>query len=181
MLPHQEIELKLRLTTQQKTQVLKKLNQLGAQPHPVRHQIDTLFNCDHINFKQLDQSLRLRIETVGKKKIATLTFKGTPQHSPDGHKTRDEFNTPANPEATPQLLQAIGFYPTLIIEKARSPFTIGKLEVAIDELKFGTFLELEGTPQDIQRVRRQLGLQTATPIKLGYGNLQLTWEYKHKR
>jgi predicted adenylyl cyclase CyaB len=176
---HQEIELKLKLTPQQKAQVLEKLSQLGAKSKPIKHQKDILFNCQHIDFKKLDQSLRLRIETIGKKQKATLTFKGTPHHALDGHKIRDEFTTPVDLQPTIKLLESIGFHRATIIKKTRTPFALGKLKIAIDELKFGTFLELEGSSEEIQKVRSQLGLTKSKPIKKGYGKLQLAWETKN--
>lgn len=173
-----EIELKLKIAD--KKAVVEKLLRAGAVFKSKKNQVDILYNSKYFDFGDYDQSLRLRIEKWDNKQKATLAFKGTPKHTADGHKIRDEFETPVDPGPTRKLLKSIGFEEVAIIEKVRAEYQLDGLQVVIDELKFGTFIEFEGAPDEIENVRRKLGLAKFKPVHEGYIFLQLAWEQKRK-
>lgn len=170
----QEIELKLKVSN--KKAIVEKLLKIGAVPKSKRHQTDILYDSNFFDFGNYDQSLRLRIEKWDNQQKAKLAFKGTPKHTASGHKIRDEFETVVDPEPARKLLSSIGFKEVATIKKTRTEYRLGNLEILIDELKFGTFIEFEGSPEEIEGARKKLGLGKAKPVRKGYIFLQIAWK-----
>jgi adenylate cyclase class 2 len=176
----QEIELKLPL--EDKEAFITKLEAAGAQFVSAKTQDDLLFRCLTRDFEQSDEALRLRIEESEGKTEAVLTYKGTPHHTEDGHKVRDEFETHvSDPEMMQKILTVTAFTqtPSERIYKKRRTYTLDGVEVTIDELKFGDFVELEGTSEEIQVLRHKLDLEQVEPVSRGYIFLQWDWEKEH--
>ena len=172
---NQEIELKLRVLD--KESLVQKLERLGAEFLGKKEQADLLFEPKHIDFPGLDQALRLRSQKVGEKMTNFLTFKGTPIHTPEGHKVRDEFETVvADAGMIEKIFTSLGFSPVLKIQKIRESYRLEDVCIEIDTLPFGIFVELEGPSSSIERVRIELGLQNEIPVKEGYHFLQREWE-----
>ncbi len=171
----QEIELKLRVVD--KADLLKRLVALGASFVSARDQIDILFESVHHDFDGKDQALRLRREVMEGKERATLTFKGTPSHTAEGHKVRDEFETVVkDPQALERILTSLEFIPALRIQKHRESYRLDGVSIEIDTLPFGVFVELEGSSAAIEQVREKLDLQSHTPVTEGYHTLQRAWD-----
>jgi adenylate cyclase, class 2 len=169
----QEIELKLRIHD---TPALKeKLPLLGARFVERKTQRDMLFESPVVDFSTLDQALRLRVETRGTETQASFTFKGSPSFTSEGHKVRDEFETPCEFEPMLKIIQALGFWSEFHIEKIRERYELDGLAIEIDELPFGTFLELEGPSERIEEVRQKLGFHDAEPVRESYYHLQKRW------
>lgn len=169
-----EIEIKIRVESTEK--YLRKLETLGAKYLRSVSQKDILFDYPEMKFDKLNQALRLRIEKSDKYEKAILSFKGTPQFDAVGIKTREEIETQAEAESTVKILNAIGLEEKVIIEKNRKEYKLGNLKVALDSLKFGNFVELEGGEEEIHKCLELLQLQKAAPVKEPYVYLQLEWE-----
>ena len=174
----QEIELKLRLSDPEA--LTQKLIELRAQTRGTRTQVDILYESPVVNFKERDQALRLRSETINGHTTSILTFKGTPHFTPEGHKVRDEFETPVeNGDTMRRIIEALGFREGAVLEKTRESYTLDTVSVEIDRLRFGTFVELEGTSDAIERVRKTLGLADTEPRTQNYVALQHAWDAEH--
>jgi len=88
---------------------------------------------------------------------ATLTFKERiPTASAIKHH-REEETSVGNPAALAEILTALGFVPALVYEKRRRRWRVGTAEVAVDELPFGWFMEIEAGEAEITRVEELLG------------------------
>lgn len=174
-----EIELKLKISDE--GGVIDKLLKAGAVFESEKKQVDILYNSKYFDFGDYDQALRLRVERWDGREKAILTFKGTPKHTADGHKIRDEFETPVDPEPTRRILMSIGFEEVAVVEKARAGYRLGDLRIAVDKLEFGTFIEFEGRPGEIEDVRRKLGLEESKPVREGYIFLQQAWEEEREK
>ncbi|PID73250.1 MAG: adenylate cyclase [Desulfobacterales bacterium] len=59
---------------------------------------------------------------------------------------------------TEQILSALGFTAVQAYEKYRETFHMDGVECCLDEMPFGTILELEGTPDRIRETAARLGL-----------------------
>jgi adenylate cyclase class 2 len=94
--------------------------------------------------------LRLRQD-----KKARLTFKGTPQEAFHSEaKIREELEIEVSDfETTAVILERIGFEQVRTYEKYRETFVLGELEIVLDELPFGDFVEIEGGQEDEQAIR----------------------------
>ena len=101
------------------------------------------------------QLLRLRQDDG-----ARLTFKGLPQEPVASEaRVREELEVTVSDFATAdQLLRRIGFAPRQVYEKYRETWRTGDVEVVVDELPFGTFVELEGPEAALEPLAQALGL-----------------------
>lgn len=171
-----EIELKLKIKN--KSDIVRALKKFGAVAGGRTVQTDILYCSKYFNFRQHDHVLRIRMERTNQGESATLGFKGTPRHTSEGHRIRDEWETPVDPRAMRKILTSIGFEEGAILQKERERYTLDGVDIAIDEFPFGTFIEFEGAEKDIEAVRKKLELQGHTPIMEGYIYLQERWEAK---
>lgn len=72
-------------------------------------------------------------------------------------------------EAARRLLQALGFQMTTTYEKYREVYRLGQAEVMLDELPFGTFLEIEGpSPEVVRQTAARLGLAWEDRLERSY-------------
>jgi adenylate cyclase class 2 len=113
------------------------------------------------------ESLRLR-----KDKRIRLTWKG-PSVFQDGvvHRAEIEIDVSSFFE-TAQLLQRLGYEPADHLEKRRETWRLRGVEVTLDTVAFGKFVEVEGDPATVQALAQQLGLDLAKSLRSSYRRLQ---------
>lgn len=89
-----------------------------------------------------------------------LTFKGEPMTRPESQaKIREEVEVYVNDfERMELILERIGFEPYQVYEKYRETFHFWGVEVVLDELPFGNFVELEGEEAAIREASGRIGL-----------------------
>jgi adenylate cyclase class 2 len=99
--------------------------------------------------------LRLRQD-----EIARLTYKGVPQEEVASEaKVREELEIVVSDFATTAaILERIGFEERQVYEKYRETFRLGAVEVVLDEMPFGNFVELEGEERYLQEAADLLQL-----------------------
>ena len=115
----------------------------------------------------------LRVREAGGQGL--LTYKG-PADPGAKHKSREELETEvADPHMALTILARLEFKPIFRYEKFRTeycrPGSPG--HATLDETPIGSFLELEGPPQWIDRTARALGFSEAAYITASYGRLYL--------
>jgi adenylate cyclase class 2 len=76
--------------------------------------------------------------------------------------TVSDFDTMAT------ILGKLGFIPVLVYEKYRTTYAYDQTEVTLDEMPYGTFVEVEGDQDAIARVVRALGLDGARRMMASY-------------
>jgi adenylate cyclase class 2 len=128
----------------------------GAVPRRPRELEDNVL-FDREGGELARQGKLLRLRRVGTRAI--LTVKAPLAGAvPGAYKVRRELETEIeNPDALAETLVAIGFRPVWRYQKWRRTFALEGAEVTVDELPFGTFLEIEGEPLTIDRAARALG------------------------
>ena len=169
-----EVEKKFRLTKRQRAAVLKRLPEIGASLEGEEFEENTLYGGAALK----DGTWVLRLRRVGKK--ATLTFKKRLPGTSDIKQQREEETAVGNPKAMAAILEALGFTPSLVYEKLRQTWRLGKAEIVIDVLPFGEFMEIEGSVNAIRSVERKLGLKGLRAEHATYP--QLTQKHgKHSR
>ncbi|TET99875.1 MAG: class IV adenylate cyclase [Anaerolineales bacterium] len=97
---------------------------------------------------------------------ATLTFK-----RPLGQvETREEFEVEIDDfESGRKILEALGYTVTAIYEKYRETYQIDSVQVMLDELPFGCFVEIEGPSiESIRQLSDQLGLPWERRVQASY-------------
>lgn len=99
--------------------------------------------------------LRLRQD-----EIARLTYKGIPKGEIQSEaKVREELEIEVGDfDTTAAILERVGFEQVQVYEKYRETFALDEVEVVLDEMPFGSFVELEGEEQKIREAADLLQL-----------------------
>jgi len=114
-----------------------------------------------------DQSLRLRRD-----ERVRLTWKGATTFQ-DGVVSRPEVEVAVSDFAdTLEILKQLGFIPSDRLIKRRETWHLQDVEITLDTLAFGTFVELEGSAEAIARVAAVLGLDLRRGLPSSYRKLQ---------
>lgn len=160
----EESEVKYRLAGPAARDRLRaRLAALGARPMGTVREENVLFDRPGGRLAATGRLLRLRVLDGGP--AGRLTYKGPATYA-GAAKRRVEIETAvADSAALRALLQALGYCPTLTYAKQRETWQLDDAEVALDELAFGHFCEIEGPPAALARVAAALGLppETAEP------------------
>lgn len=113
--------------------------------------------------------LRLRKTDAGN----TLTYKEKVNADAE-FKSQIEFETDVSDvEATEQIIERLGYELAIVYEKRRKAWRLGKVEVVLDELPFGFYMEIEGSKQDIRKIEKLLGADVLESEARGYPRLTL--------
>lgn len=145
-----EIEKKYRLNEVQKDAVTKRLAEIGADHSGEEFEENTLFGSRVIDLG--NSVLRLRRT----KTRAVLTQKQRlPGESAIKYQQENE-TVVEDGDAMAAILAGLGFSPTLVYEKFRDTWAIDDVEVVIDRLPFGLFMEIEGSESSIAAMEEKL-------------------------
>lgn len=100
------------------------------------------------------QVLRLRLDTR-----ARLTYKG-PADTNSVVSARPEFEVEISDlQIGQRILESLGYEVVTIYEKYRASYMINDVEISLDEMPYGNFIEVEGpTEQTIQLIAKKLGM-----------------------
>jgi adenylate cyclase class 2 len=114
-----------------------------------------------------EQVLRLRQDN-----IARLTYKG-PSLDEGGARLRQEFEfTVSDYESARKLLEALGFQVFMLYEKYRTTYQYENVEIVLDEMPYGDFLEIEGPDAEgITAISSSLGLDWKRRILESYTSI----------
>lgn len=101
-----------------------------------------------------EQVLRLRQDGAAK-----VTYKG-PSFDEQGARLRQEYEFCVSDfQAAQKLFQALGFQVFMFYEKFRTTYRFENVEIVLDEMPYGDFLEIEGPDaESISAASRSLGL-----------------------
>ncbi|MCA9979348.1 MAG: class IV adenylate cyclase [Anaerolineales bacterium] len=113
-----------------------------------------------------EQLLRLRQD-----EDVRLTFKGpaVAAQAQSEAKVREEIEVHLSDfDDMAQILGKLGFLPAITYEKYRETFMVGAVEVVLDELPYGDFVELEGPDEALRAVAEQLGLNWSRRLITNY-------------
>ena len=177
-----EIELKFPVADPEDLET--RLPQLGFNlitPRTYEHNI--LFDTPARDLRAKRQILRLR-DYGG---IHTLTHKRIDDSTPESirYKIRIETETTvSDPHAITEVFAQIGYQPAFIYEKYRTEYSIfdpatnTTPHLVIDETPIGTYVELEGPTDWIDRTLTDLHVDLSTCITDSYGKLFLDWKQR---
>jgi adenylate cyclase class 2 len=153
------IEIEAKFYVRDLNPIRRKLEALGAvliQPRVLE---------TNLRFDLPDQSLRLngRVLRLRKDTENILTYKG-PGHILDGIRAREELEVRVSDFDTAQaILEALGYQISMLYEKYRTTYELEKALVMLDEMPYGTFVEIEGgNTQHIFALAEILGLDKTT-------------------
>ena len=108
--------------------------------------------------------LRLR-----KERGTTLTFKSPPQEASKHFKICRELEVSVSDFDTMEaILNALGYFRCQVYQKWRETWQLNGATLCLDTMPFGSFLEIEGSPEVIRRIARDLGLRWEHRILSSY-------------
>jgi len=135
----------------------------------------------NVLYDTADRSLRGKRELVRIRNYAghwLLTHKRVPDSGigEDRHKHRVETETElSDGAALEEVFFAIGLLPAFRYEKWRTEWSDDIGHCVVDETPLGTFAELEGEPEWIDRVTSRLGVTPEEQLTVSYGRLFDQW------
>jgi len=148
-----EIEKKYRLTEEQKQFVLAALADLGAEYAGEDFEENMIYGGGVLD----ENAAVLRVRKTQDKTI--LTFKKT-MNNDFNVKQRTEHETEvANVGELKKIIENLGFEPRLVYEKRRKTWKFRQVEIVLDELPFGDFMEIEGSLTAIAEAEMFLGIE----------------------
>ncbi|HQZ95425.1 MAG TPA: class IV adenylate cyclase [Pyrinomonadaceae bacterium] len=101
----------------------------------------------------------------------TLTYKEKVATEND-FKHQIEFETDvSNVDATESIIEKLGYKLSVIYEKHRKAWHFNNVEIVLDELPFGYYMEIEGEMDDITTVEKLLGADKFEIEPRGYPRL----------
>jgi len=148
----EELEVKFYLSDRRKMEgkLSGMAKEIAARVHEVNLRLDT---ADHTLLAS-GGLLRLRQDTR-----ARVTYKG-PGSEVGGARLRQELEfTISDFDTALHLFEALGYQVYLMYEKYRTTYQLGGVEVVLDEMPTGDFLEIEGPDgESILQAAHELGL-----------------------
>lgn len=162
----QEIEIKLYVKNLDAIAEILQRNQARLR-QPRTYEINLRFDTEKGELTASGRVLRLR-----KDRSMLLTYKG-PGAIKNGVRIRTEIQTEvADFDSTKAILEALGYHVSLIYEKYRLEYEWQGAYIALDELPYGTFIEIEGQDtHQIQRVCKDLGLDWDRRVTWSYAEI----------
>lgn len=164
--------------TYQETEVKYYVNQLGG----VRQRLEEL-GAELIRPRVLERNLRFdtvrgeltaahRVLRLRQDDRIRLTYKGSAVLL-NGVQTRREIEFEVNDfNAAQAFLEALGYQVSMVYEKYRAVYRYEQAEIALDEMPFGNFVEIEApSPARIQALSAALHLIWERRINLSYAAL----------
>jgi adenylate cyclase, class 2 len=160
-----EIEKKYQLTKDETARITAALERSDA----VFAGEDVEENIIYISAALKGKQAVLRLRRIGPKTI--LTYKERlPQKS--GIKQQIEHETEVTDfAAAAQIFTALGFAPALVYEKRRRTWQLDDVEVMVDQLPFGLYMEIEGPAEAIMHAEKFLNLENAQVVHETYPQL----------
>ena len=160
----QEIEAKFHVQNLRKIEL--RLLELKAQLiQPRVHEVNLRFDRPDGELRNSFRVLRLRQDD-----IARFTFKGPSVEKEGGILSRQEIEFEVGDfDSAKQFLEAIGFQVVVFYEKFRTTYELNNTHIMLDELPYGSFIEIEGeNVETIRSVADAIGLNWEAMVKAGY-------------
>jgi adenylate cyclase class 2 len=160
------IEKEIKVKVENPKQLLSLLAELKAEKKGEGFQRTTRMDTPDLNLEKQGTFLRVR---TGGKDIVTLKKK---IKSKGELFERMELETEVkDPELLADIFANLGFTKRFIMEKYRIDYSYKNTKISVDELPFGVYVEIEGEPEDIQSVARELNLNLSKKIVVTYWDL----------
>jgi adenylate cyclase class 2 len=164
-----ETEKKYRLSRKRLDEITQKLVELGAV------YVNEVFevNYQHRGGDMDERGATLRLRKIGD--YTVLTYKERVR-TDDGSKRKIEHETTVSDvEATEAIIEGLGYQLTAVYEKRRKYWHLGDVEIVLDELPFGLYMEIEGTIEAIEKAANELGLKEIEEEPRGYPRLTIKY------
>lgn len=160
-----ETEKKYRLDAELRNEVECALKDAGAEYVGRDFEENVIYSSELL--RQTTGAIRLR-HVRGQ---TLLTYKRRVQQVSD-FKEQIEYETEvADAESIRSILNELGIEPVLVYEKYRDTWKFRSVEIVLDQLSFGMFMEIEGTITGIKEAEILLGIEHLEPVPETYPNM----------
>jgi adenylate cyclase class 2 len=149
-----ETEKKYRLTKEQYTEVLESLKDLGAEFIREDFEINELYGGGILK----REKALLRVRKINERTI--LTYKKALKNDLKVKQHIEHETKVESAEEIESIIKALGFRLGMVYEKRRQTWHLQKVEICLDELPFGLFMEIEGKMSEIGLIEMMLELET---------------------
>ena len=160
-----EIEKKYRIDKKKLVELTAKLGELGA-PFSYENFEENYLHKGGV-LDERNAVLRLRKTELK----TTLTYKEKVPTEHDYKHQIEHETIVADVDATEQIIERLGYTLSIVYEKHRKAWHLGKVEVVLDELPFGYYMEIEGAIEDILAAETLLGIEELETESRGYPRL----------
>ncbi len=164
--PSPNLEVEVKFLVDDLDSIRVRLLNLGAeQTHPRVYERNIRFDTPSGELLADSKLLRLRQDAR-----VRLTFKGRAEADVISEaKVREEIEVTVDDfDHMSLILQRLGFAPVQVYEKYRQTFQLGEVEVVLDEMPFGRFIELEGDETAIRQTADALELDWSRRVLVNY-------------
>lgn len=169
-----ETEKKYRLNDEQKQMVLDALDEIGAEYVGEDFEENSLYRGGIL----IETNAVLRVRRTQSKTI--LTYKRWIQNE-FNIKQHVELETEvADAEEIEEIIENLGFHKTMVFEKRRKTWHFRNVEIVLDKLPFGEFMEIEGTITAIAEAEMLLGIEDFEVVTETYPALTARFGKKNK-
>lgn len=168
-----ETERKYHLGPKRLEEITSKLVSLGAEFNKEVFEV----NYQHRGGQMDERGATLRLRKIGD--FTVLTYKEKIRNA-TGTKQKIEFETAVSDVvAAENIIERLGYKLTAVYEKRRKYWHFGEVEVVLDELPFGLYMEIEGTVEAIEKAEKALGLKEIEREPRGYPRLTIKYGKMH--
>ena len=167
-----EIEKKYRLTAEQKQFVLDALREFGAEFVGEDFEENTIYTGGIL----IEKRAILRVRKTQSKTI--LTFKQRIQNEFNIKQQIEHETEVTDAEELTNIIENLGFVKNLVYEKRRKTWNFRQVEIVLDELPFGEFMEIEGSITAIAEAEMLLDIEDFETEHATYPSL--TWQFGRK-
>lgn len=162
-----ETEKKYRLTEAQKTFVNDALREVKAEYVGEDFEENTIYGGGALDEKRAV----LRIRKTEKKTI--LTFKQRISNAENVKQQIEHETEVIDAEEITKIVENLGFRPHLVYEKRRKTWKFRSVEIVLDTLPFGEFMEIEGEKFAIAEAEMLFGIEDFETVHETYPHLTI--------
>ncbi|MEO5858019.1 MAG: class IV adenylate cyclase [Pyrinomonadaceae bacterium] len=148
-----EIEKKYRLDPDRGELLKIELDEAGAAFAGREFEENTIYSNDHLR----STGSIVRIRKTDSRSI--LTFKRRIENQFDVKQQIEHETEINNAEAMTEIITELGLKPVLVYEKYRDTWKFRSVELVIDKLPFGSYMEIEGSITAIEEAEILLGIE----------------------
>jgi adenylate cyclase class 2 len=148
-----EIEKKYRLPAERRARVEDELRELGGNFIRDDFEENTIYGGE-----LLERSASIvRIRRTQDRSV--LTYKRRLENISDVKQQIEHESEISDPDAISKILLELNLVPKLVYEKRRATWKLRSVEVLLDELPFGLFMEIEGSLTSIKEAEMLLDIE----------------------
>jgi adenylate cyclase, class 2 len=163
-----DLEIEVKFYISDFEPIRRRMQELGAASQGKWFETNLRFEDQNRSLLRKDSLLRLRQDSRNR-----LTFKsvpgGTTREDDNQFKMYQELEVEVSDfDVMSRILESLGYHAVQTYEKQRETFTYEGLEICVDTLPFGDFLEIEGDKEAIRSMALRLGLNWQQRILENY-------------